>query len=55
MDDCKLSHKNSKVNEEFIDTLRDEFESIFDDGYGKMKVSRVKVHEYIGMTLDYSV
>ena len=55
VDDCKLSHQYSKVNDEFINTLRDEYESVFEDGSGKMKLSRVKVHEYLGMTLEYSL
>ena len=55
VDDCKLSHVDTKINDGFIETLRDEYESIFEDGSGKMKVSRGKVHEYLGMTLDYSV
>ena len=55
VDDCKLSHKDSKVIDEMIDWLRQEYESIFEDGSGKMTVSRGKVHTYLGMTLDYSV
>ena len=35
--------------------LRKEYESIFEDGSGKMTVSRGKVHKYLGMTLDYIV
>jgi hypothetical protein len=27
---------------------------IFEDGSGKMKVSRGKIHKYLGMTLDFS-
>ena len=37
-----------------IDWLRKEYESIFQDGSGKMTVSRGKVHTYLGMTLDYT-
>jgi hypothetical protein len=54
VDDCKLSHVDSKVQDEFIQVLRDEYESIFEDGSGKMTVSRGKVHTYLGMTLDYT-
>ena len=39
VDDCKLSHVDSKENDKFIDTLREEYESIFEDGSGKMTVS----------------
>jgi hypothetical protein len=37
-----------------ITWLRHEYESIFEDGSGKMSVSRGKVHTYLGMTLDYT-
>ena len=55
VDDCKISHVDEKVNDKFIDVLRGEYESIFEDGSGKMKVSQGKILEYLGMTLDYSV
>ena len=54
VDDCKLSHKKIHVVNKIIEYLRKEYESIFEDGSGKMKVSRGKVHTYLGMTLDYS-
>jgi hypothetical protein len=38
-----------------IDWLRQEYESIFEDGSGEMTVSRGRVHKYLGMTLDYTV
>ncbi len=38
-----------------IKYLRQEYESIFEDGSGAMTVSRGKVHKYLGMTLDYTV
>ncbi len=53
VDDCKLSHVDPKANDKLIGAFREEYESIFEDGSGKMKVSRGKVHEYLGMTLDY--
>ena len=55
VDDCKLSHRRSKVNDQMIKWLRQEYESILEDGSGKMAVSRGKVHKYLGMTLDYTV
>lgn len=54
VDDCKISHRSPKVVDEMIDWLRVNYESIFEDGSGKMKVSRGKVHEYLGMTLDFT-
>ena len=36
VDDCKISHVKSKVNDNIIAWLRQEYESIFMDGSGKM-------------------
>lgn len=55
VDDCKISHKHPKQVDKMINYLRKEYESIFEDGSGAMKVSRGPVHKYLGMTLDYSV
>ena len=30
------------------------YERIFEDGSGNMKISRGKIHKYLGMTLDFS-
>ena len=54
VDDCKISHESSKVIDETIEWLREEYESIFEDGSGAMKVHRGKVHKYLGITLDFS-
>ena len=54
VDDCKISHVDSKVLDDTIEWLRDEFESVFEDGSGKMKVHQGKVLKYLGMTLDFS-
>ncbi len=37
-----------------IKWLQAEYESIFEDGSGVMKVHRGKVHTYLGMSLDFS-
>jgi hypothetical protein len=55
VDDCKLSHRSSRANDNMIDWLQQEYESIFEDGSGEMTVSRGRVHKYLGMTLDYNV
>jgi hypothetical protein len=55
VDDCKISHVKSTVNSGIIAWLRQEYESIFTDNSGKMKVARGKVHVYVGMTLDFTV
>ena len=54
VDDCKISHEVPQVSYETIDRLKAEYESIFEDGSGKMKVHRGKVHKYLGMSLDFS-
>jgi hypothetical protein len=55
VDDCKISHIKSSVNDGIIAWLRQEYKSIFTDGSGKMKVARGRVHVYVGMTLDFTV
>ena len=50
--DCKLSHRERKANDHMIKWLRQEYESIFEDGSGKMLVSLGKVHDYLVMNLD---
>jgi hypothetical protein len=55
VDDCKLSHRKTKVMDSMIKYLRQEYESIFEDGSGTMTASRGKIHKYLGMTLDYTV
>ena len=54
VDDCKLSHRKTKIMDRMIKHLRQEYESIFEDGSGAMTVSRGKVHKYLGMTLDFT-
>jgi hypothetical protein len=55
VDTCKLSHRKKTVIERMIEYLRQEYESIIEDGSGAMTVSRGKIHKYLGVTLDYSV
>jgi hypothetical protein len=55
VDDCKLSHHKNKVMDTMIEYLREEYESIFEEGTGATTVSRGKLHKYLGMTLDYNV
>jgi hypothetical protein len=47
-------HRSPKVVDDIIDWLRLNYESIFEDGSGKMKVSRGKIHDDLGMTLDFT-
>jgi hypothetical protein len=52
VEDCKLSHSKKKVMDTIIEYLRQEYEIIFEDGTGSMTVSRSKIRNYQGMTLD---
>jgi hypothetical protein len=54
VDDCKISHRSSKVVDETIDWLRKEYEVIFEDGSGAMKVRRGKIHDYVGIRFDFT-
>jgi hypothetical protein len=54
IDDCKISHKSSAVINDTIAWLRLEYESIFEDGLGQMKVHWGKTHKYLGVSLDFS-
>ena len=38
VDNCKIVHQDREVNDEFIHTVCDEYESLFEYGYVKMKV-----------------
>ena len=51
MDDLKISHKETKVVDQFIEWATNKYE---DAEITKLKPSRGKVHDYLGMTLDYS-
>ena len=55
VDDCKISHVKSSVNDGIIAWLRQEYKSIFTDSSGRMKVARGRVHIYVGMTLDFTI
>ncbi len=54
VEDCKISYENSKVVDETTKWLQADYESIFKDGSGVMKVHLGKVHKYLGMSLDFS-
>ena len=50
VNDCKISHESSAVIDDTIAWLRVEYESIFEDGSGQMKVHTGKTHKYLGMS-----
>jgi hypothetical protein len=49
VDDLKISHINCETNTEVIKMINDEFGQ-----EAPLTVTRGKIHEYLGMTLDYS-
>jgi hypothetical protein len=52
--DCKISHLDPKVVNYTIAWLCDEYENVFTDGSGMIRVARGMVHKYLGMTLDFA-
>ncbi len=54
INDCKISDKSSSVIDNTIAWLRTEYESIFENGSGQMKVNRGQILKYLGMLLDFS-
>jgi hypothetical protein len=53
--DLKVSHVMTPVVTKLMDWLKSTYERLFDDGSGAMQVSRGKVLEHLGMTLDFAV
>ena len=49
VDDLMSSHVNPAVNDEFLIWLNKKY-----GGYGKVKATRGHVHDYLGMTFDFS-
>jgi hypothetical protein len=54
VNDCKILHVIRKVIDETIEWLQLEYESVFEDGTGQMKVHCGKTHKYLGMSLDFN-
>ena len=54
VDDIKVSHVSENTVKRMIRWLRKTYERIFEDGSGAMRISTGKVHEYLGITFDYS-
>jgi len=55
VDDLIVSHRRKSVVSKMANWLKSTYERLFDDGSGAMKISRGKIHEYLGMTLDFTV
>jgi hypothetical protein len=54
VEDCKILHLTPKVIDKTIEWLRSEYENLFEDGTGQVKVHHGKTHKYLGMSLDFS-
>ena len=50
IDDLKISHKSLKVVDDIISSLKKEYGKV-----GEVTVKRGKVHDYLRMTLDFSL
>ena len=53
IDDIKVSQESKKIVTRMTKYLKKTCENIFEGVSGKMKISRVKFHEYLVMTLDF--
>ena len=50
VDDLKVSHKDHAVLDDFLDDLRSEFGQV-----DELTKNKGLVHEYLGITIDYSI
>ena len=55
VNDMKVSHVDPQVNTEFIEYLRDKYEVDDNDELPKLKATRREIHDFLGMTLDFSI
>jgi hypothetical protein len=55
VDDLKVSHRKPSFLTRMTEWLKSTYERLFDDGSGGMTISRGKIHDYLGMTLNFTV
>jgi hypothetical protein len=55
VDNLKVSHRKPSILTRMTAWLKSTYERLFDDGSGGMTISRGKIHDYLGMTLDFTV
>ena len=55
VDNIKASHVEAEAVTRMAKWLRKIYERLFKDGSGKIKLCRGKVHDYLGMKLDYTI
>ena len=52
--DIKFIHKSKKIVARMGKWLKKNYDILFEDGSVNMKISRCKIHDYLGTTLDFS-
>ena len=55
VDDLKVSHKKYAFMSHMAKWLKVKYEQIFDDRSGAMTITHGKIHDYLGMQLDFSM
>ena len=55
VDDLKVSHKKYQVISQMVKWLKAKYEQLFDDGSSAMTITCRKIHDYLGMQLDFSM
>ena len=55
VDDLKVSHKKYQVVSHIVRWLKAKYEQLFEDGSGAMMITHGKIHDYLGMQLDFSM
>ena len=55
VDDLKVSHVLPSVVTKMAEWLKKTYQRLFSDGSGAMEITRGKTHEYLGMTLDFTI
>ena len=55
VDDLKVSHKKYQVVSCMVRWLKAKYEQLFEDGSSAMMITHGKIHDYLGMQLDFSM
>jgi hypothetical protein len=56
VDDLKVSHDvSTAIITKMADWLKSTYQRLFEDGSGEMSIALGKIHEYLGITLDFTV
>ena len=55
INDLKISHVKAQVVTHMVKWLKKKYEYLFNDGLGAIKACHGKIHDYLGMNLNFSV